>query len=488
MSSLKTLAAFSLAACLLPLAALRAQSPHDIVRRAVTAIGGEQAVRGVSNTTVEFNAASFGLGQEETPESPPRATLASGRIVADWGNHRRVFTQELRPVAGGVVRQRRVMAGGIGVFDNNGALTPETPLALAGIERGMRFAPERLLLLALDNPSALTVLRPRQWRGETMDGVRYANGPDTASLYFDRMSGLLTVAESVVDDPILGDRRNVAWFTRWQEIPSAGIKIPRQIDSEANGRLLSHTVITSASANSTLDSTLFAIPDSIVAKAQKSSTAIPPVVVTLVELAPGVWRAEGGSHHSLVVEQPRQLVVVEAPQTSVRSRAVLDTLRARFKGKSVGVVVNTHHHWDHAGGLRAYMAAGVPVLTHRRNADFVRRIASARKTIDLDALSRRPRVPIVQVVSDSVTIGSDDSRVVVYRIPTAHVEGMLGAYVPAAKLLFVSDVLSPAAALAPAGSAEVVAAVRARGVTVDRVAGGHGGVAVWGDVERAGAR
>jgi len=62
---------------------------------------------------------------------------------------------------------------------------------------------------------------------------------------------------------------------------------------------------------------------------------------------------------------------------------------------------------------------------------------------------------------------------------------MLAAYVPAARLLFVSDVLSPGPTLAPVGSAEVVALARARGITVDRVAGGHGGVANWADVERA---
>lgn len=466
---------------------LTVRGPHEIVQRALEAMGGEQAVRNVSSVTTEFNSASFGLGQEETPESPPRATLSSGKIVSDYANNRRAFTQELRPVAGGVARQRRVTANGIGMFDNNGVQTPEAPLALANIERAMRLQPERILIAALENPGALRAIRPREWRGELMDGVRYAAGADTISLYFDRLLDLLVVSEVVTDDPILGNRSNVTWYTRWQDA-GGGVKLPRQFDLEANGRLLSHNVVTSATVNAPLDSALFAIPDSIAAKAQKSSPALQPLAVTLVELAPGVWRAEGGSHHSLVVEQPARLVVVEAPQTSARSRAVLDTLRKRFPRKPVGLVVNTHHHWDHSGGLRAYMAAGIPVVTHQRNAAFVRRIAAARKTIEPDALSRAPRVPAIQQVSDSVAIGAGESRVVIYRIPTAHVEGMLGAYVPAARLLFVSDVLTPGPTLAPAGSVELVAAVRARGITVDRVAGGHGGVASWADVERAGGK
>jgi glyoxylase-like metal-dependent hydrolase (beta-lactamase superfamily II) len=131
------------------------------------------------------------------------------------------------------------------------------------------------------------------------------------------------------------------------------------------------------------------------------------------------------------------------------------------------------------------MAAGIPVLTHRRNLEFVRGIAAARKTVAADALSRRARTATIRAVDDSLMIGSGDTRVVIYRLPTVHAEGMLAAYVPAARVLFTSDVLTPGQNLAPVGSAEVAALARARGIAVERVVGGHGGIASWPDVERA---
>ena len=460
--------------------------PRALIERAVQAMGGEQALRGITTTTVEFNNATFALGQEETPESPARATLASGRIVADWKGDRRVQTQEVRPVAAAMIRQRQVMNGDIGLNETDGRPAAAAPAQIIGTKRGMRLQPERLLLAALDNPSSVTALRPRSWRATLMDGVRFAHGADTVSLYFDRISGLLTVGETVVDDPVLGDRRNVVWYTRWQAA-GGGVKLPRQVDSEANGRLQSHAVVTSASVNGAIDEALFAIPDSISARAQRASAAAVPLAVPLVLLAPNVWRAEGGTHHSLVIEQPARLVVIEAPQTAARSRAVLDTLRARFPGKPVSTLVNTHHHWDHSGGVRTYMAAGIPVVTHVRNAAFIRGLASARKSVDPDALSRRPRVPVVRTLTDSMVLGEGESRVVLYSIPTIHAEGVLAAYVPASRILFASDVLSPAATLVPAGSAEMVAMARSRGLSVDRFAGGHGTVVSWADVERAAA-
>lgn len=463
-------------------------SPRDLVARAVTAMGGESSLRGLRGVNATFYSITFGLGQEETPQSPARATITSGTQTVDYAGNRQVSVSETRNVAGVVNRVRRVTAGGIGMSEVNGVPTPDNPGAVANVERQWRRAPERLLIAALDNPAALQRRPARTWRGEPVDGVRYASGPDTLDLYFDRRSGLLVLGETLTDDPILGDRQTVVAFTRWQD--ADGVVIPRQIDTEVNGRLQQHTVVTAASTNRGVADSLWVIPDSIAARAQRSNPTPPPVVVTMVELAPNVWRAEGGSHHSLVVDQGARLVLVEAPQSSARMEAVLDTLRARFAGKPIGLVINTHHHWDHASGLRTMMAAGVPILTHARNANFVRSIAAAPKTVRPDMLSRRlgparPPRPTITTVEDSLIVGSGDTRIVVYRLPTAHVEGLLAAYLPASRLLFQSDVVNAAPTPPAPGSAELVRFARARGLTVDRVVGGHGVVLPWADVERA---
>jgi glyoxylase-like metal-dependent hydrolase (beta-lactamase superfamily II) len=462
-------------------------SPRDVLARAVTAMGGEPALRGVRAVSIELYTATFAFGQEETPESPARANVSYGRSVADYAGGRFASPIELRNVAGAVTKLRRVTAGGIGMVETDGRPAPMNPAAVASFETDVRRFPDRLLLAALDNPPALATLPVGTFRGRPHDGVRYAAGPDTVSLFFDRGTGLLTVVETLTDDPILGDRRTESWFTRWQSAGGAGggVLYPRQFDRFWNRRLQQHSVFTAVTINPEIAESLFSIPDSIAARAQRSDPTPPPIVVSLVELAPRVWRAEGGSHHSLVVDQGTRLVVVEGPLNAQRTQAVLDTLRARFPTKPVGRVVNTHHHWDHSGGLRPYMAAGIPVATQSRNAAFVRQIGQARKTVAPDSLSRNPRIPSVQVVEDTLVLGVGASQVIIYRLPTAHAEGMLAAYLPAARMLFTSDVLSPGPIMPAAGAREIISFVQARGIRVERVAGGHGGVAAWADVERA---
>ena len=464
-------------------------TPLAIVQRAAAAMGGDAALRGLTNITFDFHSATFGLGQEETPMSPARATFSTARSVIDFRGNRRLLTQETRAVTGATTQTRRVITSTVATTStNNGAPTVDNPAAVAAGLVEIRARPERMIVFALDNPSQLTAVPAKRIRGELTDGVRISTGSDAPVFWFDRLSHLPVAIERVTDDPILGDRSTMLILTRWEE--AKGVLVARQVDTEVNGRLQQHLLVTSVATNTTLAESDFTIADSLVARAQAvpaTAPAPPSITVTLAELAPNVWRAEGGSHHSLVIRQATGLVVVEAPQSSARSRAVLDTLRSRFPGVSVRTLVPTHHHWDHSGGVREYLARGVDVIVHQRNVEFVRGIGAAQKTIAPDALSSGGRMPAVRAATPVTTVGVGETAVQLIELPTAHAQGMLAAYVPSARILFVSDVLSPGPTLAPAGSSEVVAMVRARGITVDRVVGGHGGIAAWADVERAAA-
>ena len=459
-------------------------SPAALIARAAQAMGGVGAL-GLRNKTVEFNTVAFGVGQEETSLSPARATMTTGRIVSDFAGSRQLTTQEVRLVTGQINRQRRVTSTSMSMLENNGAMQMEGPAVAAGLGRNLSLQIERVIGAAVNRPDAATSLRPRALRGEMVDGIRLRLGADTIAVWFDRSSGLPLATETITDDDILGDRRTVTWYTRWQL--AGAMWLPRQIDVEINGRLQSHTVVTAATVDQPMDDALFAIPDSMATRAPRAPATPAAITVTLASIAPGVWRAEGGSHHSLVVEQAAGLLVVEGPQSASRSKAVLDTLNSRFPNKTVSAVVMTHHHWDHSGGIRAYQARGIRVIAHRRNVDFVRGLAAARKTVAPDRLSRGAAPPPVVGVGDSLVIGRGDERVLLYPLATSHAEGLLAAWVPAAGVVFTSDVVSPAAnqPLPRVGSAELVGFARALGVTPGRYAGGHGVVVDWSAVEAA---
>ncbi len=149
-------------------------APRDLVARAVTAMGGETAVRGLRGSAIDFYQATFGLGQEETPASPARANVTIGRQLTDYTGNRALITTETRNPTGAVPKFRRVIAGSIGMTETNGVPAPDNPGQVAAVERFIRRTPERLLITALDNPAALRPIPVRRWRDEPLDGIRYA--------------------------------------------------------------------------------------------------------------------------------------------------------------------------------------------------------------------------------------------------------------------------------------------------------------------------
>ena len=82
------------------------------------------------------------------------------------------------------------------------------------------------------------------------------------------------------------------------------------------------------------------------------------------QLADGVYLLGGGTHNSIAIEFKDFIAVFEAPLNEARSLAVIEEIVRLIPGKPIRWVVNSHQHFDHAGGLRAYMHIGATIVTH----------------------------------------------------------------------------------------------------------------------------
>jgi glyoxylase-like metal-dependent hydrolase (beta-lactamase superfamily II) len=233
-----------------------------------------------------------------------------------------------------------------------------------------------------------------------------------------------------------------------------------------------------------------AVPDAV----QKA--AIPPVRVETQKLTDGVYLLGGGSHHSVAVEFRDFVAVVEAPLSEERSLAVIAEIRKLVPGKTIDYVVNTHHHFDHSGGLRAYVhEEGSTIVTHRGNRDFYGQelfSLTAQRTLQPDRLSLYPPEEAAEgyrfeTVVENYALSDGTRTMQVHHIQGLnHVEGMLIAYLPKEKIVIEADMYTPPAAGSPpspptASAKTFLNSVLRLKLDVSTIVPIHGPVVPWND-------
>jgi L-ascorbate metabolism protein UlaG (beta-lactamase superfamily) len=169
----------------------------------------------------------------------------------------------------------------------------------------------------------------------------------------------------------------------------------------------------------------------------------------------------------MLVEFRDFVAMVEAPVNEARSLAVIAEATRLVPNKQIRYVVNTHHHFDHVGGLRTYFSQGTTVVTHESNKEYYLDILfhPTAWTLQPDRMSifnpmymisRRP-APIDTVGTKYVV--SDGARMMeilhvqdmAYELGEPsyrqgnHGADMLVAYLPKEKILLNADLYSPPA-------------------------------------------
>jgi len=170
------------------------------------------------------------------------------------------------------------------------------------------------------------------------------------------------------------------------------------------------------------------------------------VKVQTDKLADGVRYLTGGTHHSALVEMADHLVVIDGPQDDARSTALIAEVKKIVPDKPIKFVVNTHHHFDHAGGLGAFVAEGATIITHDVNKAFLEQSLAAPRTVKPDKLAQSGKKATVEGMQDKRVLSDGTRTVELYLIQgNVHHDGIIMAYLPKEKILVEADVYIPAA-------------------------------------------
>jgi hypothetical protein len=487
---------------------------QDLVNRAVNAMGGAERLAGVKTITFRGGSRYWEPEQSDVPGGEARfanETSFQGFIDAASRSSRTdivrnfaypaprtfTFSEIVTPAAGYV----------IGV-DSNGrnaqSLKSNPPahsmsgLRLATTQREARRAGTGALMLAMQR-SPDKVEPAGEIAGQpavSFDGFTVA---------FDRATGLPSRVRTNDYDNIWGDVNFDMLLSDWREID--GLKVPMSRRYELGGKRVIESSFSEVRFNQPIDTSRLQIPAEVRAGAAKPAIRNVPYQwvmrrqyigvyldsdnisydtaasqgLRLQQLTPGVHQVQGGTHNSLVVEMADHLIVLDAPVSDEQSLWLVGATRARFPGKPIRWVVLTHHHMDHAGGVRGLLAEGGTLVVGQGAGAHFRRVLAAPMTRSPELKPQSFHMnAILEVPESHVMSDSAGRQVIVYVMDNPHAKAMLMGWVPHARLGYVTDVWTPGPPL-PAkpnpGLVSVVNTVKRAGLEPERFAGGHGSTA-----------
>ena len=391
--------------------------------------------------TIQYSASgvNFAVGQSQVPGAAwprfniPTFTRSINYETASLRDEQVRSRAEMPPRGGGLpvmgeVRQIQVVSGDL-AWNVTGETAAPAPVALVERQLQLWTTPHGLIKAAVANNAtvqgrAIAFAVPGRYTVKaTLDG-----------------NNLVEKVEAVLSNPVVGDMPIEVVYADYRDF--GGVKFPTRIRQTAGGFPAVDLTVSDVKPNAAVD---IQVPDSI------RQAKMPYARVASEQAADGVWYVAGGSHHSVVIEMKDHIVVVEGPLNDERATAVLAETRRLVPGKPIRFVINSHHHFDHSGGLRAFAAEGIPVITHDSNRAFFESALMAPATMTPDKQQGARRKVAVEGVRDKRVLTDGTRTVEIHHMAgSTHADGMLIVYLPKERLLIQADAFTPGPPNAPA--------------------------------------
>ena len=468
-----------------------AQDAHSVLQTAATAMG----VSNMKSITYSGTGWQGMVGQNVAPDQDwPRVDLTSYTRTIDFdtmsSREEYVRVQGNNPPRGGgagfpFLTAQRVtnLVSGNYAWTLNAQGQPVPQLAEADLRRlEILLTPYGFLKGAMAPGANPTMVTRREYGGRVSVvsfvafGKYRVNGTINAQ-------NLVQRVQTWVPNPVVGDLYYENVYTNYQDM--GGVKVPRfhqHQDYDDGGSMPNVSGGDHAFGLETVsDIRLNVANAALTVPSEVRSATIEPVRVQSQKLGDGLWLIGGGSHNSVAVEFRDHVAVIEAPLNEERSLAVIGEVNRLIPNKPIRFVVNTHHHWDHLGGIRTFVHEGAAVITHEGNRPYYQEVLRARPwVLQPDRFSLHPPEEwsegyIFETAREKYVLADDTRTVELYSVAgLAHAAGMLMAYFPKEKIVVQADLYNPQAAAPNASNRTFYQNLQRLKLDVTTIVGIHG--------------
>ena len=413
------LVAVTVCLCMSQVSAQSDDAARNLLMRAAEALGGYDRLRQLDNFVMtgfgQRYAANGALSAD--PKTPPKwEVVADAERIFDLRNERalnRERNDNMFPFAarfGHAMNRPNELQTGATMLDHPlpavlKALAEDTTLGPVQIEDGVA-----VIEFTIDAGTSL-------WIG------------------IDTQTALPYWTRRITGDTTLGDLTHTTWFTGYT--PHEDVWLPTGLMEKIDWR--DQTTLMFQVDSYRLDVT--PLPEF-----PEPSPSPPPgdPEVVVAEIADGVWdvavmrgaRRDGGA----VIEFSDHLVMFEPYGGEAATLARIDAANRLVRGKEVTAVVVSHHHADHAGGVRAAVSRGITIIGQRRTRALFEEWVARPAVLFPDELAANPQPLKFQAVDEQLVLEDSMRRLEVYHVVGhMHMSDALFAYLPEERIIMEGD-------------------------------------------------
>lgn len=349
-----------------------------------------------------------------------RVDLAKGRMVRD----------QYSAFPGAIRRDSRAIVDSAGNYFVNlrtrtYAPWPPTPQP-ASRDPNLMFLPQFLVLTALENANTLRSLGDRTLTsGAVVEAMTMTAWNQSWILFFDKETKLVRGFANVFRDALTGDASIEHEYLDYRMLD--GVLLPARRVTRVAGETTRELNYTRVETKYSIADSLARVPAGFVADPSGQNEPVR-------QLAEGVWLVNG----VLAVALNDHVVVVDAPGNAGNT---IQRINGLTGNKPIRFVVPTHHHDDHASGVKDYAAVGARIVTAAANRDYMTRMATARGLMGADP-PPLAQPPVVEVMNERRVFTDGTRTVEIHNVKgNPHADDIFVAWIPAAGILYQGDLI-----------------------------------------------
>jgi cyclase len=176
-------------------------------------------------------------------------------------------------------------------------------------------------------------------------------------------------------------------------------------------------------------------PAPLIAKIGPTLSKVP---ITVANLATGLDLIQGPGGNVAVLRGPDGLLVVDSG-IPVRAMEVLETVK-RVGGKAVSTLIDTHWHFDHAGGNEVFARAGATIVATETTR--TRLSTDQYTTVFKMTTPASPPVALPVLTFDEANLRCGDETIHLFAVPPAHTDGDLVVHFTGRDVIHTGDLFS----------------------------------------------